>query len=238
MATLRIAPRFCGPDGTANGGYLAGSLAACGLGVAMRVRLNAPIPLATDFEVLARGDGQRELLQGGQLLASAQPAELEQRAPAAPDFAAAMRASSRFVGHICQAYPNCFVCGHARAAGDGLRILAGRTDDGTMVAAHWVPHESIADDTGRVPLRMIWAAIDCPGYFAVRDDNQPMLLGEITARVDGEVYVGEQCVVIGWLERVDGRKHTVGTALFNSAGRQMAAARALWITPRPAPPPA
>jgi hypothetical protein len=229
MTVPHIAARFCGPPGTANGGYLAG-----GLDRAMSVRLNAPIPLATDLQVLERQDGRRELMHGGKVLASAQPAELELQVPAAPGFAAAERASRRFVAFGRHAYPGCLVCGDARGSGDGLRNFAGATDDGAMVAAPWVPDATIAERAGRIPYELLWAAIDCPGYFAARDDGRSMLLGEITGCVDAGVHVGEPCMVIGWRERVDGRKHHVGTALINADGAVCARARALWIAPRQA----
>jgi len=238
MATLRIEPRFCGPPGTANGGYFAGSLAAAANGQACSVRLHAPIPLATELEIVEMPEGSRQLMHAGQLLARATPAALELAVPAAPDFTAAGRASRRFGAFGRLAFPGCFVCGDARGERDGLRIFAGATDDGALVAAPWVPDDTLADGRGRIPRALLWAAIDCPGYFAARDDGAPMLLGEITARVDGEIGVGEPCVVIGWRERVDGRKFRVGTALFNADGALCARARALWIEPRPPPPPA
>jgi hypothetical protein len=237
MSTLCIPSRFCGPPGTANGGYLAGSLAAVGLGQAAAVRLHAPIPLAVELQVSER-DGRRELLHEGKLLATAQPATLELSVPAAPDFDAASRASRAYIGFSQHAYPGCFVCGTARGAGDGMRIYAGPTTDGAMVASPWIPDHTLADAAGAIPLEFLWAAIDCPGYFAARDDGQPMLLAEITARVDRTSRVGAACVVIGWRERVDGRKHWVGTALFDRDGERLAAARALWIAPRPPQQPA
>ncbi|WP_324274811.1 hypothetical protein [Blastococcus brunescens] len=45
METLAVAGRFCGPPGTANGGYLAGRLAPLVDSPAVSVRLRRPIPL-------------------------------------------------------------------------------------------------------------------------------------------------------------------------------------------------
>ena len=48
---------------------------------------------------------------------------------------------------------------------------------------------------------------------------------------------GEQCRVIAWPDRRDGRKLTAGSALFGPGGHVLAAARAVWLTvPRPVPP--
>jgi hypothetical protein len=78
----------------------------------------------------------------------------------------------------------------------------------------------------------MWAALDCPGYFAARSDGVAMLLGEFTAHVDRRVHVDEPCVVIGWRLAIKGRKYEVGTALFDHAGGLCAQARATWIEPR------
>jgi hypothetical protein len=61
-----------------------------------------------------------------------------------------------------------------------------------------------------------------------------MLLGEYTAHVDRRVHVDEPCVVIGWRIATSGRKHEVGTALFDEDGELCAQAHALWIEPRSA----
>ena len=78
----------------------------------------------------------------------------------------------------------------------------------------------------------MWAALDCPGYFAARDDGVPMLLGEFTGHVDRRVHVDEPCVVIGWKIAVSGRRYDVGTALFDEDGEPCARARATWIAPK------
>ncbi|MGA7887012.1 MAG: hypothetical protein WCA44_14815, partial [Acidobacteriaceae bacterium] len=41
---------------------------------------------------------------------------------------------------------------------------------------------------------------------------------------------GEQCRVIAWPDRRDGRKLTAGSALFGPGGHVLAAARAVWLT--------
>ena len=62
----------------------------------------------------------------------------------------------------------------------------------------------------------------------------PMLLGEFIAHVDRCVHVDEPCVVLGWQLAANGRKHEVGTALFDEEGELCARARATWIEPRKA----
>ena len=42
------------------------------------------------------------------------------------------------------------------------------------------------------------------------------------------------CVVIGWALKHEGRKHVVGTAIFDNFGELCGRALATWIEPRPA----
>ena len=101
-----------------------------------------------------------------------------------------------------------------------------------MVAAPWVPDVALGLDDHKVRPEFMWAALDCPGYFAARSDRVPMLLGEFTAHVDRRVHVDEPCVIIGWRVSVAGRKYEVGTALFDEDGELCAQARAVWVEPR------
>ena len=100
------------------------------------------------------------------------------------------------MGFVRHPLPHCFVCGPKRAEGDGLRIFPGRTANEAVFAAPWVPHASLDDGTGQVAPEFLWAALDCAGAFAVMPDgDQPIILGELCARLDGDVAIGEPCVV-------------------------------------------
>ena len=235
MQLLTVAPRFCGPPGSANGGYVSG-LFAQHAPYTVRVRLHSPPPLGAPLEVVHREDGRLELLHESRLVASAEPAKLELAVPAPPDYLAALEASRHYAGFTAHAFPNCFVCGPERARGDGLRIFAGPlTATPDIVAAPWVPDVALGLDDTKVRPEFMWAALDCPGYFAARSDRVPMLLGEFTAHVDRRVHVDEPCVIVGWRISVAGRKYEVGTALFDEDGELCARARALWIEPKATP---
>jgi hypothetical protein len=243
MQLLTVAPRFCGPPGSANGGYVSGLFAQHAAGT-VRVRLHRPPPLGAPLEVAHRDGGRLELLHDSRLVASAEPAQLELIVPSPPDYLAALEASRRYVGFTQHAFPNCFVCGPERARGDGLRIFAGPvvadaaavgTARAALVAAPWVPDVALGLDDHKVRPEFMWAALDCPGYFAARSDHVPMLLGEFTAHVDRRVHVDEPCVIVGWRVSAAGRKFEVGTALFDEDGELCAKARAVWIELRPTP---
>jgi hypothetical protein len=99
--------------------------------------------------------------------------------------------------------------------------VAGRTD---IVATPWIPLEVSAE--------IVWAAIDCPGAFAVGFGvrGEPVL-GRMTARILAVPAEGARCVSIGWRLGVDGRKLYAGTALLSEEGDVLALARQTWITP-------
>jgi hypothetical protein len=63
-----------------------------------------------------------------------------------------------------------------------------------------------------------------------------ILLGQMTASLTALPAGGEQCRVIAWPDRRDGRKLLAGSALLSPGGQLLAAARTVWlIVPRPAP---
>jgi acyl-coenzyme A thioesterase PaaI-like protein len=235
--TLRVAPRYCGPPGRANGGYIAG-LIAQHAPAPMRVRLEQPIPLDTPLALQSTEPDTLELKADDRILARGRLARLELAVPEAVSYSEALEASRAFAGFAQHAYPCCFVCGPARGPGDGLRIFAGPLGlplgQPERVAAAWIPDASLADEAGTVRAEFISAALDCPGYFAATAQPVPLLLGEFTAQVDRRVHVEEPCVILGWRIERNGRKHEVGTALFDARGALCARARAVWIEPRAA----
>lgn len=237
LATLEIPPRFCGPSGTANGGYACGLLASFAE-EGVTVRLIEPIPLDTELTVVARGE-HVELEHGGRVIAQARPGSLGALAPPAPPTPEKAReASTRYAGYFLNhPAPECFVCGPSRYAGDALCVYAGpldARDEHSAVAATWEPDPSLDDGSGRVATPFVWAALDCPGFAAIAPDFRPMLLGELTARIDRPVAIGETTVVVGWPLGSEGRKHEAGTAIFTARGELAAIARAIWIEPKPA----
>jgi hypothetical protein len=189
-----------------------------------------PPPLGVALEVRANGDG-RTLLHGEAPLASAAPASLALETPAPPSFSEAAKIARSFPGLERHPFPGCFVCGPARKQGDGLRIFPGSSGR-DAVAAPWSPDASLDRGDGWVRREHLWAALDCPGYFAVTSDGRTMLLGQITGELRGAVRVGEPCVVLGWKIASEGRKHRAGTALFGEDGKPRGLAEAVWIEPR------
>ena len=229
---VSINRRYLGPPDSGNGGYSCAMLGQFIDGPAA-VRLRVPPPLDTPLEI-RRTDGLVELYNQSELVASGRPAVVELDIPRPPDFAGAQAAAGRYRGFISHYYPGCFVCGPEREHGDGLRIFAGPVAQGDgpagMVAAPWVPDESLADTSGLVAPEFIWAALDCPGAYAFPEPaSGALLLGELAVSISGSVLVGEKCVLIGWEISREGRKHYTGTALFGESGSCRAAAYATWF---------
>jgi len=226
--TMTIPRRFNGPPRSGNGGYVCGRLASYLEGPAS-VRLRAPPALERELRVEASADEAR-LFDGDTLVGHARRSEFELSPPAAPSFADAEAASKSCIGFVRHLLPYCFVCGPNRPEGDGLRIFPGRTTDDAVFAAPWVPHASLDDGLGHVAPEFLWAALDCAGAFAALPTAmQPILLGELSARLDTDVAIGERCVVAAWAIGAEGRKHFAGTALYSAAGMPVAVARATWI---------
>ena len=227
-----ISPRYHGPPDSGNGGYSCGIVGRFIDGPAA-VRLRIPPPLDVPMEVRKKDDGI-ELFYHDELVASGRPATVDIEIPEPPDFSAAQAASRRYRGFDSHFYPGCFVCGPDREHGDGLRIFAGPVDPGLgpdgMVAATWIPDESVVDESGVVSAEYLWAVLDCPGAYAFPEPaTGAILLGEIAVSIRGSVALGEKCVLIGWKISHEGRKHYTGTALFGESGSCRAVGYATWF---------
>ena len=230
--TLTIAPRFCGPPDSGNGGYVCGWLADEIPGVA-EVTLQSPPPLSTPLVTERQDNGSVVLRHGATAVAAARAATLEIDVPAPPSFEEAAAATKGQVPREQHPFPGCFVCGPDRDPGDGLCITPGppeKSEHPGLVAAPWVPDASLCDDTGRVAPEFVWAALDCAGAIAeMPNADHPILLGRFTAELLGELRPGERCVSIGWPLSREGRKHFAGTAIFSEAGELVCRAKACWI---------
>jgi hypothetical protein len=225
-----IPATFNGPPDSANGGYTAGVLAryvASPTGAV--VTLRQPPPLTTPLDVNADG-ATIEVYDGDRLIASASPAPepLSQTVPAV-SWTEAMAVSQTYLGIDRHPFPTCFVCGPQRPPGDGLRLFPGCLPDG-RTAAPWIVPEDVEP-------ALMWAALDCPGGWAIpsmggADDaspNRPYVLGRMAARVDALPAAGDGCVVMGAFLGQEGRKADVISTVYGPDGAVLARSRATWI---------
>lgn len=225
--TIVVPARFHGPDGTGNGGYVAGLLAQQVVGLS-EVTLRLPPPLDTPLAV-RRGDTGVDLYDGTTLVAQAVPTELDLVVPAPVDVETATAAAAAYAGLSLHPFPRCFVCGPERA--DGLRIFPGRVPGRNLVAATWRPAAEFADSQRVVLTEFVAAALDCTGAWSLDLSlGQPLVLGRYAVRIDKPVLAGQTYVVVGWPLAVEGRKHFAGTAIMSGTGETMAVATATWIS--------
>jgi len=240
--SLVIPPRFCGPPGSGNGGYVCGRIAAYVDGPAT-VTLRRPPPLATPM-TLGRADGSGVRIYHGRTLiaeAASSPGSQARPIPGPVSMADAHAAAGGARYYADPVFPGCFVCGTGRGPGDGLRIFPGPLAGRPLWAAPWAPDPSVADADGRVRPEVVWAALDCPSGIAAADAadlarDTAILLGRMTASLEVPPMAGDQCMVIAWPGGRDGRKLEAGSALLGPGGTVLAAASAVWLTvPRPVP---
>jgi acyl-coenzyme A thioesterase PaaI-like protein len=230
MSTVRIERRFRGPPESGNGGYVAGLVAAALGGSSCTVTLKSPPPIDRDL-VLKTDERKAVLLDDESIVLTASRETVDIDVPPPPSLAEARDAEPRFIGQSNHIFPGCFVCGPERDSGDGMRIFPGQLHDQLrQVAATWTPEDTFADDEGFVRPEFIWAALDCPGYFAAAADAGMALLGRMSAVLHRKVRVGEPLIITGWPIGSEGRKNRVGTALHDADGNLVAAATATWIT--------
>nr|WP_166475823.1 hypothetical protein [Bradyrhizobium symbiodeficiens]QIP01999.1 hypothetical protein HAU86_20390 [Bradyrhizobium symbiodeficiens] len=242
MVSLVIDRRFRGPPNSGNGGYVCGCLARHVAGDA-EVTLRAPPPLERPLDVMTGADGAIELRENDKLLATAHVTGIDVPDVPKVSYEAAEEAVRRTpYDEQTHDLPACFVCGPARAHGDGLRIFAGPLQAGAVpgkpvvFAASWIPHGSLSGDDGYVAPEFVWAALDCPtGYCSVGarhlglNGNETALLGRMAARIERRPRPGDRCVVTAWPTGREGRKLFAESALLSSEQDVLAVARTTWL---------
>jgi hypothetical protein len=212
-----IPPRFNGPPDSANGGYACG-LVSEALGGGFEVTLRQPPPLGVELELVGH-----ELRQGDAVIADARRSIEPMEAVEPVALEEAEVAARRYPGFQQHAYPTCFTCGPARE--DGLRIFPGPvTGREGVFAASWTPEELRPE--------LVWAALDCPGGWAVDDfQREGVLLGRMTAAIHDVPEIGEPHVIVAWPLGEGGRKRYAGSALYTAEGDLLAVSRSTWIVP-------
>jgi hypothetical protein len=230
--TLTVPSRFCGPPGTANGGYMCGRVARY-LDGPVTVTLRRPPPL--DVPMTVEADGTLRVLHGDVRVAEAEPFQGALQVPdtVSPAEARAVEGRARYFRD--PAFPDCFVCGTRRLSGDGLRIAPGPVPGREVLAAPWTPDASLADDSRSVRPEIVWAALDCPsGIAAIEgtaiETDTAILLGRMTADVTALPVAGDECQVIAWPIGRDGRKLMAGSAVLGRDGEVLAVASTVWLT--------
>src|SRR5690349_8483150 len=122
-SSVTVASRFNGPLDSGNGGYSAGLFAARLEPGPATVTLRSPVPLDTEIEVEADGEGAR-FLDGETLVAEAERAAgFSLEVPKSPGVEAAREAMKGYPAPAEGLFASCFVCGRARE--DSFGVFAG-----------------------------------------------------------------------------------------------------------------
>jgi hypothetical protein len=94
--------------------------------------------------------------------------------------------------------------------------------EAVRAAAPWTVPDDVSPPT-------VWAALDCPGGWAVVGAGRPYVLGRIAVLLNRMPEPGDRCVVPGAVAATDGRKALVHTTLYGPDGVELARARATWV---------
>ena len=231
--SIIVEKRFRGPEGMGNGGYVSGIVAEA-IGSAARIRLHAPTPLDRSLQLVREEEGAR-LMDGETLLVEGAPLDRPlgiANLPAPPTDDAIDAARAHFPTCEQHMAPRCFVCGPERDPTEALRLLTGYDPATGLAADRWVPAADLAAADGLVAMRYVWAALDCPSYFATGLIDVPALLAGIEAEVIRRPAPGERLTVTGWSRGQEGRKYRTASVIHGAADDIVAHARALWVVPR------
>ncbi len=234
-ATVVVPRRFNGPQESGNGGYASGLLAAQ-LAEPVEVSLRSPVPLDQPLELSRDEAGVLSALHGETLVAEARELpELDLPVPAPVSVAEARRAAANYRAPSDGVFSNCFVCGRARGE-DCFEVFAGPVEGRELVATPWTPPAWAVGEDGNVRPEFVWAALDCPTYFAAHIEGELTLsmLVRQRAQLLGPIPAETEHVVIAWPIEAEGRKRLAGAAVLNADGETLALAEALMIEPRPA----
>jgi hypothetical protein len=225
-----VIPQRCnGALHSGNGGYCAGVFAGLLDGPA-EVNLRRPIPLDTPLDVQRTAESVQvmagetvvaEVVAGGELALDVPRVSPEE----------ARQAAAGYRGTGLDEFAQCYVCGPERE--DAFGVFPARVGAREVVASPWIPPAWTGDDDGRTRAEHVWAALDCPTYYAsYLDGPQWSFLVRMQVRIDAPVAMGEEHVVVAWPLGVDGRKRHAAAAVLDRDGAVLALARGLLVEPR------
>jgi hypothetical protein len=231
LATITVPSRFNGPPAGGNGGYSCGVLDAYFDGTSA-VSLRRPVPLDRALELRVEDDGSARAFDDGELIAEAVAAPPLAAWDGPPvSLAAARAAHAAFAAPVDGEFGHCFVCGRSRT--DGFDLFTGPVEGTDLVASQWLPPAWSAKSDGSVAPEFVWAALDCPGYFALHgDDFTVAYLARQQVEILAPARVGVEYVVVARPLERSGRKGLAATAILDADGKVLAHGETLLVVPR------
>jgi hypothetical protein len=238
VATLTVPEHIWGFPGVAHGGYVAGRLAEQAGTACLRLDLRRPIPVGRRLSIESTEPKSWTLTGEQGTLAAARVAAPEIKVPFRPSWADGMacveqRQAAERAGNT---FPDCWVCGSGRPAGEGLRVMLGLMTDRPMVAAAWTPGPEAGAPGEELSTASVFAVLDCPGGWACRAFAGAPIAETVTAyqtsRQLRPVLAGQPYLVSGWSIGAEGRKYRTGSAITTPDGEVCALAVSLWLDAR------
>jgi hypothetical protein len=231
VSTVTVPARFNGPPSSGNGGYSCGVVAAT-LDRPAAVSLRRPVPLDRELALRHEEDGKVCAFAEDDLIVEAVPAQpLAAWDAPAVTLDAARAARERYAAPFGGEFGHCFVCGRSRH--DGFDIFTGPVEGADLVASPWTPPAWVGDSDGRVRAEFVWAALDCPGYFALHGGDMTVAyLARQQVDILAPLHPGVEYVVVGRPLERSGRKGLSATAVLDPEGAVLAHAECLLVVPR------
>jgi hypothetical protein len=231
MSTVTVTSRFNGPPSSGNGGYSCGVVASVLEGPAA-VSLRRPVPLDRALALRREADGKVCAFADDKLIVEAAPATpLSAWDGALVGIEEARAAHDRYAAPLAGEFGHCFVCGRSRP--DGFNVFTGPVEGADLVASPWTPPAWAGDADGTVRPEFVWAALDCPGYFALHDPTTTVAyLARQQVEVLAPIHTEVEYVVVGRPLERSGRKGISATAVLDLDGTVLAHAECLLVVPR------
>lgn len=217
IATVSIDGQFQGPDGIANGGYLAGRFGGHG---PARIVLRNPARVDTPLQAVRTHFGLT-LLDGEAQIMNVEPCDAPDPVGVIPSAAEIDDLSTPDL--TAHPFPRCFVCGPDNE--QGLRILFRKTGVG-VAATFTLP---VTEPVGLPPHVAIAGALDCSSGWAVYAPSEAGVLGTFEYVVLNEPEPGQQLTVVAERRDRSGRKRIAGSSVFDTTGALVGTALATWI---------
>ncbi|MBM9499067.1 hypothetical protein JWG44_02210 [Leptospira sp. 201903071] len=241
--SIEINEKYCGPPMSGNGGYIAGITANQIQNEAAVIKIKAPGPLNESLYY------SRDPISKGIKLLSKETnlviAEAKEDSDFFMDFPelnsstleGIQNPEEEYLGFQKHPFPTCFVCGPKRNHEDGMRIFSAKIKDQDgfthLHGAFWNPWKDLSDLDGKIRNEIVWAALDCPGGFAVSYVDPTMIvLVKLRGRLLESIFAELPYAILSWEIGRNRRQRIAGTAIYRVEDRKCVAySEALWMVP-------
>lgn len=241
--SVEINEKYCGPPMSGNGGYVAGITANQIENEAAVIKIRAPAPLneALYYSRDPNQSGIKLLSKGAnKVIAEAQEDSgfymdvPELNSSSIEDI---QNPKEEYLGFQKHPFPTCFVCGPNRRHEDGMRIFPAKISDQVgfthLHGAMWKPWKDLRGPDGKVRNEIVWAALDCPGGFAVSYvDPTLIVLAKLRGRLLESIVSEDSYAIQAWEIGRNRRQRIAGTAIYRISDHKCVAySEALWMVP-------